>query len=98
MAQDQEQSITDFPNKKMSLPANPHEMCFGLNLETDRQSVACFLQLLGRKQLAETLAERLSSTEIEELVHYTTGLMKNNMSEDEYHELFLLEKSPHKHP
>ncbi len=77
---------------------DPHQMCFGLNTELDRESLACFLQLLGRKELAQTLAERLSSTEIERLVHITTGLMKKNMSEDEYHELFLREKSPHKHP
>ncbi len=82
----------------MSNSLNPHQMCFGLSTEIDRESLACFLQLLGRKELAETLAERLSSTEIEELVHFTTGLMKDNMSEDEYHELFLQEESPHKHP
>ena len=73
-------------------------MCFGLSTELDRESLACFLQLLGRKELAETLAKRLSSAEIEKLVHFTTGLMKDNMSEDEYHELFLQEESPHKHP
>ncbi len=78
--------------------SDPHQMCFGLSTELDRESLACFLQLLGRKELAETLAERLSSAEIERLVHITTGLMKKNMSEDEYHELFLQEKSPHKHP
>ena len=74
---------------------NPHEMCFGLNTELDRKSVSCFLQLLGRKQLAENLAARLSSDEIEEFVHLATGLLKKNMTEDEYHELFLCEKSPH---
>jgi len=76
---------------------NPHQMCFGLSTELDRESVGCFLQLLGRKELAETLAKRLSSEEIEKLVNFATGLMKKNMSEDEYHELFLQEKSPHKH-
>lgn len=82
----------------MSNSLNPHQMCFGLSTELDRESLACFLQLLGRKELAETLAKRLSSAEIEKLVHFTTGLMKDNMSEDEYHELFLQEESPHKHP
>lgn len=82
----------------MSKSLNPHQMCFGLSTELDRKSVAIYLQLLGRKEQAETLAERLSSAEIEELVHLTTGLMKKNMTEDEYHELFLQEESPHKHP
>ena len=80
----------------MTKSLNPHQMCFGLSNELDRQSVACFLQLLGRKELADTLAERLSSGEIEELVQFATGLMKKNMTEDEYHELFLQEESPHK--
>ncbi|RUM41411.1 MAG: hypothetical protein DSY80_08885 [Desulfocapsa sp.] len=80
----------------MAKSLDPHQMCFGLSTELDRESVACFLQLLGRRQMAETLAKRLSSVEIEELVHLVTGLMKKNMSEDEYHELFLQENSPHK--
>jgi hypothetical protein len=76
---------------------DPHQMCFGLNLELDRESLTCFLQLMGRPELAATLANRLSSEEIQELVHYFTGVLKKNMSEDEYHELFLLEQSPHTH-
>jgi hypothetical protein len=76
---------------------DPHQMCFGLSVEHDRESIAYFLQLLGRPELAGTLANRLSSEEIKELVHYFTGVLKNNMSEDEYHELFLLEQSPHSH-
>ena len=76
---------------------NPHQMCFGLDLELDQKSISCFLQLLGRPELAENLASRLSSEEIQEIVHYFTGVLKKNMSEDEYHELFLLEESPHSH-
>ncbi|MCF8055613.1 MAG: hypothetical protein K9K37_03120 [Desulfocapsa sp.] len=76
---------------------DPHQMCFGLNLDLDRESVASFLQLMGRPALVETLASRLSSEEIQELVHFLTGVLKNNMSEDEYHELFLLEQSRHTH-
>jgi len=76
---------------------DPHQMCFGLNLDLDRESVSSFLQLLGRPALVETLASRLSSEEIQELVHFLTGVLKKHMSEDEYHELFLLERSPHTH-
>ena len=76
---------------------DPHRMCFGLNLDLDRESVTCFLQLMGRPELVETLASRLSSEDIQELVHFLTGVLKKNMSEDEYHELFLLEQSPHTH-
>ena len=76
---------------------DPHQMCFGLNLELDRESVTTFFQLMGRPALALTLANRLSSEEIQEIVHYFTGILKKSMSEDEYHELFLLEQSPHTH-
>lgn len=76
---------------------DPHQMCFGLNLELDRESITCFLQLMGQPALAETLASRLSSEEIQEIVHYFTGVLKKSMSENEYHELFLREQSPHPH-
>ncbi|MCK5071728.1 MAG: cytoplasmic protein [Desulfocapsa sp.] len=76
---------------------DPHQMCFGLSLELDRESISTFLQLIGRPALAKTLASRLSSDEVQDLVHYLTGVLKNNMTEDEYHELFLLEQSPHTH-
>jgi hypothetical protein len=52
---------------------------------------------MGRPELAENLANRLSSEDIQELVHYLTGVLKKSMTEDEYHELFLLEDSPHLH-
>jgi hypothetical protein len=77
---------------------NPHQMCFGLNLELDRSSISCFLQLAGKPAFAEMLADRLSSAEIQNVVHFLTGILKNNLSEEEYHRLFLLEQSPHHHP
>jgi len=72
-------------------------MCFGLNTELDRESITIFLQLMGRPALAKTLADRLSSEDIQDVVHYFTGVLKLHLSEDEYHELFLLEQSPHPH-
>lgn len=77
---------------------DPHQMCFGLNLELDRSSLTTFLQLAGRPDFAELLAGRLSSEEIQDVVHFFTGILKKNLSEDEYHRLFLLEQSPHHHP
>lgn len=76
---------------------NPHQMCFGLNLDLDRSSLSCFLQLAGRPDFAKLLSSRLSSEEIQDIVHFLTGIFKNNLSEDEYHEMFLLEESPHHH-
>ncbi len=76
---------------------DPHQMCFGLNEDLDRTSISCFLQLLGREEFTRTLADRLSSDDIQEMVHFLTGILKKSMSEDEYHQLFLLEPSPHNH-
>ncbi len=79
------------------METDPHQMCFGLNPELDRESIRCFLHLMGRPALVETLSDRLSSEDIQGLVHFLTGVLKKNLSEDEYHELFLLEQSPHTH-
>lgn len=74
---------------------DPTHICFGLDEELDRSSCATYLQLLGRKELAETLASRLSSREIEELVNLTAGLMHTHLSKNEYHRLFLLSTHDH---
>lgn len=74
---------------------DPHQMCFGLSRDLDRSSLNCFLQLMGNPRLTETLARRLSSEDIQQITHYLTGVLKKTLSEDEYHELFLQEESPH---
>jgi len=45
--------------------------------------------LLGKPELAETLASRLTPEEIEELVDLTTSLMRKYLSKQEYHKQFL---------
>ncbi|MEN8189497.1 MAG: hypothetical protein ABFS19_06585 [Thermodesulfobacteriota bacterium] len=75
---------------------DPHSMCFGLSRDLDRKSMSIFLQLLGRPEFADLLSRRLSETDIESSVSFLTGLMKQYLDEDEYHEQFLLEPSPHK--
>ncbi len=69
----------------------PSQMCFGLNEKLDKQSFSCFLQLAGRPEFAEILANRLSSEEIEDFVSSFTALLRTHLSEDEYHDLFLHE-------
>ncbi len=46
-------------------PFTPDQICFGLNRQLDIQSFSCFLQLIGRPEFADILAQRLSSTEID---------------------------------
>ncbi len=64
-------------------------MCFGLSEDLDKQSFACFLQLAGDQHFAQTLAKRLSTTEILAHVDAFTHLLRQHLSEDEYHRLFL---------
>lgn len=73
----------------------PHDICFGLNRQTDEQSMAAFLRLFSRPRLLETLIPRLSEEEIHRLVETLTGLMRTHLKEAEYHELFLGDSEHH---
>jgi hypothetical protein len=68
---------------------DPAAICFGLSPEHDQQSLAAYLQLLGHPELANTLAARLSSEEIEKLIDHLGSLMRQHLSKTEYHHLFL---------
>lgn len=72
---------------------SPDQICFGLNRQLDQSSFSCFLQLAGRPEVAETLASRLSSEEIDEFVTLFTGFLKKHFSGNEYHALFLQQSS-----
>lgn len=68
---------------------DPAKICFGLTEEIDRQSLAAFLQLGGQEEFANLFAARLSSEEIIQFVDHFMDLLRNHVSEDEYHRLFL---------
>lgn len=74
-----------------------HQICFGLNQQLDQQSLSCFLQLAGRQEFADFLSQRLSEQEIHAFVNFFTGLLKRNLSEEEYHRLFLQDEQCHPH-
>lgn len=67
-------------------------MCFGFTEDLDKTSFACFLQLAGEKEFAETLAKRASSAEILKHVDDFTALLRTHLSEEEYHSLFLKDR------
>jgi len=68
---------------------SPDQICFGLNHQLDQSSISCYLQLIGRQELADTLASRLSGEEIEEILNLFSRLLKKHLSENEYHTIFL---------
>ncbi|MFZ5797411.1 MAG: hypothetical protein ACOY3O_03195 [Thermodesulfobacteriota bacterium] len=72
-----------------------HNIVFGLNREEDERSLAAFLQLFSRPAFTEVLIPRLDDDEIQGLVHLLTALMRNHLSEREYHEIFLADPDHH---
>ncbi len=76
------------------MAADPRQICFGLSLEQDQQSVALFLQLCGDRRFSEVLASRLSAEEIADLTDQIMFLLRRHLSEKEYHQLFLRDRPP----
>ena len=81
-----------------STTPDPGAICFGLSLELDQQSCAAYLQLLGRFEVAHTLCSRLSQEEIDQLIGLVSGLIRNHMTKNEYHTLFLGQEHSHHGP
>jgi len=66
-----------------------HDILFGLNRTEDERSLAAFLRHFSKKQLTSVLVPRMSDAEIQQTVELLTGIMRNHLSEKEYHSLFL---------
>ena len=70
-------------------------MFFGLNRATDEQSLIAFLRQFGDERLTRALVPRMSEEEIHQVVDLLTQMMRNHLSSDEYHRLFLGEEHHH---
>lgn len=70
-------------------------MFFGLDRATDEQSLITFLKQFSEDRLLGTLAPRMSEEEIHQVVDLLTGVMRNHLSGEEYHSLFLGEDHHH---
>ena len=66
---------------------------FGADRETDENTVVFYLQKFSDDLLMKTLIQRLSDNELSEIFNLTTRLLKNHLSDTEYHDLFLKEES-----
>ena len=65
------------------------EILFGLNRAEDERSLAAFLRLFSRDELAGALIPRLSDSEINQIVDLLSSVMRRHLSKEEYHSLFL---------
>lgn len=72
------------------------QICFGLSEQHDQQSLSIILQLAGRKDFSDLLSSRMNSDEIEAFMNQFTGLLKQHLTENEYHTEFLLNERRHK--
>ncbi|MCI5144483.1 MAG: hypothetical protein D3923_02920 [Candidatus Electrothrix sp. AR3] len=84
----------------MSKEKNPsttgfEQICFGLDRQTDEQSLALFLRLFNQEELLLTLIPRLEDQEISQLVDQLSGILHHHLEEKEYHELFLGDPDHH---
>ena len=62
---------------------------FGLDRETDENTVICYLQKFSDDDLMKQLIKRLSEEELSGIFEMISRLLKKHLSESEYHHLFL---------
>ncbi len=62
---------------------------FGLNRETDENTVIYCLQKFSDDRLQDHLRGKLTDAELEEIFNMVMRLLKTHLSEPEYHRLFL---------
>ncbi|PLX47489.1 MAG: hypothetical protein C0613_13790 [Desulfobulbaceae bacterium] len=76
----------------MKRQSDPAEICFGLDRQTDEQSLAHFIRRFASPALLEALIPRLSDAEITETLDFLSKMMGKHLKEKEYHTLFLAGK------
>ena len=64
---------------------------FGMDRETDENTVVYYLQKFSDDALMQTLKKRLDDSELESLFELMSSLLHKYLSEEEYHALFLKE-------
>jgi hypothetical protein len=67
---------------------------FGLDRETDENTIICYLQKFSDDAFIETIVKRMTDEELEEIFLLVSRLLKQHLSESEYHRLFLKEEHP----
>ena len=65
---------------------------FGLDRETDESTLIYYLQKFSDDDLMALIRNRLSQSDMEELFNLLSRLLKQDLSEEEYHRYFLKDK------
>lgn len=64
---------------------------FGLNREVNACTLTYYLQKFSDDKLMDLILPRLTDMEMETMFDLVTRLMKNHLTEEEYHQYFLKE-------
>ena len=67
---------------------------FGLNRQTDENTVIYYLQKFSDDTLMATLVKRMTDEELREIFEWLSRILKKHLSEPEYHALFLKDDHP----
>jgi hypothetical protein len=65
---------------------------FGADRQTDEYTIVYYLQKFCDDELMQTLAARMKDAELREIFELLSRLLKEHLSEDEYHRLFLKDR------
>jgi hypothetical protein len=68
---------------------------FGADRKTDENTIIYYLQKFSDDQLMSIITRRMTDTELEETFELINRILKNHLTESEYHNLFL--KDDHDH-
>lgn len=65
---------------------------FGMNRETDENTLVYYLQKFSDDELMAVLKKRMGDDDLTQLFNLLSGLLRKHLSEDEYHKHFLKEE------
>ena len=65
---------------------------YGLNRETNENTLVYYLQKFSDDELMKVLISRLSDMEMDEMFDRISALLSKHLTEEEYHRLFLKEE------
>ena len=68
---------------------------YGADRETDENTVVYYLQKFSDDNFMALMAKRMTDEELLELFNLVNRLLKNHLTESEYHTLFLKEDHDH---
>jgi len=68
---------------------------YGLDRETDENTVICYLQKFSDDRFMATMTKRMTDEELLELFELINRLLRKHLTESEYHALFLKEDHDH---